>query len=93
MHIAYRTCSKMLALLIVLSWTALGRSSALGHDETSRSYFPKPALPTRLYVIREADMTTAQETMISTLQGVVAKTRPEIYVVPGGRPSYSTWLT
>lgn len=49
--------------------------------------------PKTLYVIKESNMTKAEQVMISTLQGLVAtKTNTQIYFLPSNEPDYDIWL-
>lgn len=59
----------------------------------SDSYIKNTMIPKYLYVISESDMTKAEQTMISTLQGIVAsKSHDQIYIISDSEPDYKTWL-
>ncbi|MBJ6362464.1 GxGYxYP domain-containing protein [Paenibacillus sp. GCM10012307] len=66
----------------------VGCSSSSGKAEFS--YFPKLAKPEHLYVIEKASLSPEQFVMISTLQGVLAQNKPEIYINDTG--PYNGWL-
>lgn len=56
-------------------------------------YINSPTMPKTLYVIKENDMTKAEQVMISTLQGLVTtKTNTQIYFLPSSEPDYDIWL-
>lgn len=59
----------------------------------SDSYIKNSVIPKYLYVISESDMTKAEQTMISTLQGIVArKSQEQIYIISNSEPDYKIWL-
>lgn len=56
-------------------------------------YINSAIKPKTLYVIKESNMTKAEQVMISTLQGLVAtKTNTQIYFLPSSEPDYEIWL-
>lgn len=59
----------------------------------TNGYFKNPIIPKYLYVISSNDMTEHEQTMIATLQGVVAdKSDKQIYITTPSEPDYETWL-
>ena len=63
------------------------------NTEINDTYIKAPIIPKKLYVISENNMTKAEQTMISTLQGLVAsKTDNQIYILTSSEPDYEIWL-
>ena len=61
--------------------------------DVNDSYIKNSIIPKHLYVISENDMNTEEQTMISTLQGLVAtKSDQQIYVLSSNEPDYQIWL-
>ena len=61
--------------------------------DVNDSYIKNFIIPKHLYVISENDMNTEEQTMISTLQGLVAtKSDQQIYVLSSNEPDYQIWL-
>jgi len=61
--------------------------------KTSASYYPKsPEPPEKVLFIREQEMTVTEGVMVASLQGILAKKKPEVYILPAGYASYRTWL-
>ena len=61
--------------------------------DNSGSYIKNSIIPKKLYVISENDMTKAQQTMITTLQGIVSsKSNEQIYILSDSEPDYKLWL-
>ena len=70
-------------------------SSAFSKDilDNNDSYIKNSIIPKHLYVISENDMSNEEQTMISTLQGLVAtKSDHQIYVLSSNEPDYQIWL-
>ena len=62
-------------------------------NENSDIYIKNSIIPKTLYIIDENNMTKAEQTMISTLQGLIAsKTDTQIYVLTSSEPDYKIWL-
>lgn len=60
---------------------------------TNNSYIKNSIIPKYLYVISESKMTKEEQTMIATLQGIIAnKSDHQIYVLTDAEPSYKVWL-
>ncbi|WP_194191428.1 GxGYxYP domain-containing protein [Clostridium chrysemydis] len=56
-------------------------------------YIKSPVVAKNLYVISENDMSKEEQTMISTLQGLVSKkSKNQIYITTNGEPDYNIWL-
>ena len=56
-------------------------------------YIKSTVTPKFLYVISENDMTKAEQTMIATLQGLIAsKSENQIYILSPCEPDYEVWL-
>lgn len=63
------------------------------NNEIQNSYIKNSRIPKRLYVIDESNMTNAERTMISTLQGLIAnKSDTQIYILTSSEPDYKIWL-
>ena len=57
------------------------------------SYIKNTVIPKFLYVISENDMTKAEQTMIATLQGLIAsKSENQIYILSPSEHDYEIWL-
>lgn len=57
------------------------------------SYIKNTIIPKYLYVISENDMSKAEQTMISTLQGLISnKSSSQIYILSSNEPDYKLWL-
>lgn len=57
------------------------------------SYIKNSIVPKMLYVISSSDMTSQEQTMIATLQGVVStKSDSQIYILSNDEPDYKVWL-
>ena len=62
-----------------------------GNSAYQPVYFKKPVQPDFLYVIEYQNMTTIEGTMIASLQGITAKTKPVIYINQRNY-SHNFWL-
>ena len=63
------------------------------YENNPNSYIKNMITPKYLYVISENDMSKAEQTMISTLQGIVAsKSTNQIYILSNSEPDYKIWL-
>lgn len=63
------------------------------HKENNGIHIKNSIIPKTLYIINENNMTKAEQTMIATLQGLVAsKTDNQIYVLTSSEPDYELWL-
>lgn len=61
--------------------------------DNSGSYIKNSVIPKKLYIISENDMTKAEQTMITTLQGIVSsKSNEQIYILSDSEPDYKLWL-
>lgn len=61
--------------------------------DNSGSYIKNSVIPKKLYVISENDMTKAEQTMITTLQGIVSsKSNEQISILSDSEPDYKLWL-
>ena len=61
--------------------------------DNSGSYIKNSIIPKKLYVISEKDMTKGEQTMITTLQGIVSsKSNEQIYILSDSEPDYKLWL-
>lgn len=61
--------------------------------DNSGSYIKNSIIPKKLYIISENDMTKAEQTMITTLQGIVSsKSNEQIYILSDSEPDYKLWL-
>ncbi|MGN0144736.1 MAG: GxGYxYP domain-containing protein, partial [Clostridium sp.] len=59
----------------------------------TNTYIKNTIIPKNLYVINENNMTKAEQTMIATLQGLIAsKTDNQIYILSSSEPDYEIWL-
>lgn len=57
------------------------------------SYIKNTLTPNSLYIINDTDMTNAEQTMIATLQGLIAsKSKKQIYILSSSEPDYKIWL-
>lgn len=57
------------------------------------SYIKNTVVPKFLYVISENNMTKAEQTMIVTLQGLIApQSENQIYILSPSEPDYEVWL-
>lgn len=62
-------------------------------SNTYNSYTKNSIIPKFLYVISESDMTSSEQTMVATLQGIVAtQSDKQIYIITPKEPDYETWL-
>lgn len=60
---------------------------------STNSYIKNIIEPEFLYVINENNMSKAEQTMISTLQGLIAsKSKNQIYILSSNEPDYEIWL-
>jgi len=63
------------------------------NTEVNDTYIKAPIIPKTLYIISEKNMTKAEQTMISTLQGLISsKTCNQIYTLTSNEPDYEIWL-
>lgn len=92
--------ARLKSFIIIISISGLfinisGCTSSNNNYSTSSedlSYFQyKLSLPEHLYVIKRSNMTDSEATMIATLQGILAKSKPEIWIDPEFG-NYSVWL-
>lgn len=61
--------------------------------ETNSPFIKNSIIPKYLYVISETDMTKEEQTMITTLQGIVAtQSDKQIYITSPSEPDYEIWL-
>lgn len=61
--------------------------------QSSSSYIKNSLIPKKLYVISDSNMTKAEQSMIATLQGIVAsKSHDQIYILSDSEPDYKIWL-
>ena len=61
--------------------------------DNSGSYIKNSIIQKKLYIISENDMTKAEQTMITTLQGIVSsKSNEQIYILSDSEPDYKLWL-
>lgn len=61
--------------------------------EANSPFIKNSIIPKYLYVISETDMTKEEQTMITTLQGIVAtKSDKQIYITSPTEPDYEIWL-
>lgn len=80
-------------LAIALLMGSLPQGARVAADPVPTFHYPKsPQLPTELYVVHSSDLTTAEFSAIASLQGLLAKTKPEIYMVVDAIPAYAAWL-
>jgi len=86
------------AMLFVLAFVLLAGSfpqgtSAEGGAVQNTFHYPKsPQVPTELYVVHSSSLTPSEFSAVAALQGLLAKTKPEIYTVIDAIPAYATWL-
>lgn len=60
---------------------------------SSNNYIKNPITPTYLYVISQNILTSCEQTMIATLQGLVNSKSPiQIYTLNSSQPDYQIWL-
>ena len=86
----YNDCKNNCLETCSLSITDTYKNSS---SENSNIYIKNSIIPKTLYIINENNMTKAEQTMISTLQGLVAsKTENQIYVLTSSEPDYELWL-
>lgn len=82
----------VLALMLLAS-SFPQSTSAEGPAVQPAFHYPKsPQLPTDLYVVHSSDLTPSEFSAVASLQGLLAKTKPEIYTVIDAIPAYATWL-
>jgi hypothetical protein len=63
------------------------------NSHSTDSYIKNSIIPKYLYVISQDDMTKEEQTMVATLQGVVAtKSEHQIYTLSSTEPDYKIWL-
>ncbi|KAI3345902.1 protein phosphatase [Clostridium botulinum] len=61
--------------------------------DITEPYIKNSIQPKYLYVISENDMTREEQTMISTLQGIISnKSDKQIYIITSNEPDYTIWL-
>ena len=73
------------------TWPSNFYSGADGAANYKMTGFPKsPLHPDKLYVIGKSSMTVPEASMIASLQGILAKKKPQIYI--NSVSAYSTWL-
>lgn len=86
-----------LVLTLLLAGCAATDETALQSGATAvgvvhaGGYPRSPNPPDQLFVVPFASLSRAERLMVVTLQGLVAKTKPEIYVLPG-QEAYAIWL-
>lgn len=56
------------------------------------SFIKNLSIPQKLYVISEDSMTSAERTMVSSLQGLVSHCSSQIYILNSSQPDYKLWL-
>lgn len=68
-------------------------NSSVCYNENNDSYIKNTLTPKYLYVISDDNMTKAEQTMISTLQGLISsKSENQIYILSSTEPDYKIWL-
>lgn len=75
-------------MFLILSINFAVPASAEGNSP----YIKNSVKPKFLYVIKNSNLTDAESTMISSLQGIASKSREQIYILDKSHPSYSIWL-
>lgn len=78
-------------------WKKAAASSAAFHikllSNAASSYIKNPVMPKSLYVVSLDSMTSAEKTMISSLQGIVnVQSSSQIYTLSSSHPDYKIWL-
>lgn len=67
--------------------------SCNNYIDVNDSFIKNPTIPKLLYIISDNNMTNAEQTMIVTLQGLIAsKSDKQIYILSSGEPDYKIWL-
>lgn len=67
--------------------------SCNNYIQTNDTYIKSPIIPKLLYIISDNNMTKAEQTMIATLQGLIAsKIDKQIYILSSSEPDYKIWL-
>lgn len=81
-------------ILIFFTFNYTVYSQSFGKkSKLTDTYIKSSMTPKLLYVISKDDMTKEEQTMISTLQGILAnKSHEQIYVLNSGQPDYKIWL-
>ena len=79
--------------LILICFISLLPYKVIASEFTPGSYIKNKIIPKYLYVISEADMSKAEQTMITTLQGILSsKSNKQIYILSDSEPDYKLWL-
>ncbi len=70
-----------------------GGTAANQPSRISGSPYPVSRKPDTLFVVDESTLTYTQILTVESLQGILAQSRPEIYVINGNTDSYAIWLS
>jgi len=87
-----RLISSVVLVFALLAGSFPQGTHALSNPVPTFHYPKSPQVPTELYVVHSSDLTTAEFSAIASLQGLLAKTKPEIYIVVDAIPAYATWI-
>ncbi|WP_248924460.1 GxGYxYP domain-containing protein [Paenibacillus hamazuiensis] len=80
MKLNVRTKAKWMTVLLLIAAT-FGFGGTAGMEQGNGTFYPKsPGTPDHVYAIRTKNMSLTEAAMISTLQGLLAKEKPEIYM-------------
>lgn len=85
---------KKISIILILNLSYITFISYITNCSTyNDSYIKNPVMPKYLYVISEDAMNKEEQTMISTLQGVISsKSEHQIYIISPSEPDYKIWL-
>ncbi len=84
-----------------IMWSSCGRKSNItgsagdgsyGPQRLAGSPYPISQKPDTLFVVDESKLSYTQTLTVESLQGVLAQSKPRIYVINGSSDSYENWL-
>ncbi|MEF9935370.1 MAG: GxGYxYP family putative glycoside hydrolase [Clostridium sp.] len=81
-------------ILVTVLFTAFApRALAIKPTTSTGNFIKNTKTPSKFYVIEDYKMTKAEQTMITTLQGILStKSKEQIYILINTQPDYMVWL-
>ncbi|MBV4450116.1 protein phosphatase [Clostridium tyrobutyricum] len=87
------TIFTIIILIIILLVGFMSFLPKVRASENNNYYIKNRNRPVSLYVIDQQKMTKSENTMIASLQGIIAsKSKTQIYTLDKSHPDYMTWL-
>uniref|UniRef100_UPI0031193244 GxGYxYP domain-containing protein n=1 Tax=Clostridium tyrobutyricum TaxID=1519 RepID=UPI0031193244 len=86
------TIFTIIILIIILLVGFMSFLPKVRASENNNYYIKNRNRPVSLYVIDQQKMTKSENTMIASLQGIIAsKSKAQIYTLDKSHPDYMTW--